>query len=94
VISRALAEYSATAREITRCCGIHSGDSNFSRRLFNSPFQPISGQFDGHNLDHSAKEIERRKKFASKTAHPDYEWSRHTQAIEEAKAAGLDPTLA
>jgi hypothetical protein len=78
----------------SRRSGIHSGDSNFNRRLFTSPFQPISGQSDDHNPGHSAKEIERRKKFASITAHPDYEWSRHTRAIEEAKAAGLDPTLA
>jgi len=34
------------------------------------------------------------RKFARKTAHPDYKWSRHTQAIEEAKAASLDPILA
>jgi hypothetical protein len=40
------------------------------------------------------KRLSGRKKFASKTAHPDYEWSRHTQATDEAKAAGLDPTLA
>jgi hypothetical protein len=94
VISRAVAEYSAKAWEITRRCGIHKGDSNFSRQLFTSPYQPISVQSDDHNLDHRAKGIERRKKFARKTAHPDYEWSRHTQAIEEAKAAGFDPILA
>jgi hypothetical protein len=54
----------------------------------------MCGQSNDHNPGHGAKEIERRKKIASKTAHPDYERSRHPQAIEEAKAAGLDPTLA
>jgi hypothetical protein len=64
------------------------------RMLAPAPFQPISGQPDDHNLDHSAKEIKRRKKFARKTAHHDYEWSRYAQTIEEAKAAGFDPILA
>jgi hypothetical protein len=52
VISHGGAEYSATACDFPRRCGI-------------------------------------QQRFKS-----DYEWSRHTQAIEEAKAADLDPILA